>query len=179
MPPVYITRAGALTMLVGAFLFPAFLFPFAPLQAETRLPLSMEEFEEKFHMPLDNFTNFAHFCEIRGEFGLAEFFYRKAIDTYKQDKDTNGTNIIDSLHNLAVLYQSRHRYPEAEGLYREALALSEQSLGESSDDTLNSIYGLAYVLEKQGRKEEAKSWQKRSWILQMQMNQTEINKDSR
>ena len=71
----------------------------------------------------------------RGQFGLAEPLYRKAIAVFRQVLGEQHPNFAIGLNNLAELCDATGRYQGAEPLYRRSTGRLSQSAGRAAPDS--------------------------------------------
>ena len=71
-------------------------------------------------------TSAALAASQRGEYALAETFYKQAIEIQQKTLGADDPGVAISLNNLAVFYQDQSMYPQAEQTYRRALAILEK-----------------------------------------------------
>ena len=119
-----------------------------PYQVEA-LDEATLEYQETMRYSLDfPFAghNLANLYLARGEAGLAEEYYRRAIEI--------DDLFIPAKMNLAVLYNSQGRNEEAESLLRGVL--------EDYTDNHDAEYSLALLLVETDRAEEALAWLERA-----------------
>lgn len=80
----------------------------------------------------------------RGEYALAQTFYKQAIEIQQKTQGADSAGVAISLNNMAVFYQDQSMYPQAEQTYRQALAILEKDPRQkvSAAHTLNNLAAL-------------------------------------
>src|SRR5882672_12930079 len=89
-------------------------------------------------------TSAAMAARQRGEFTLAQTFYKQAIEIQQKTLGADDPGVAISLNNLAVFYQDQSMYPQAEQSYRQALAILEKDPRQKASfaQTLNNLATL-------------------------------------
>src|SRR6476646_8644386 len=83
-------------------------------------------------------------AEQRGEYALAQAFYKQAIEIEQKTLGADNPAVAVSLNNLAVAYQDQAMYAQAEQSYRQALSILEKDPRQKAlvALTLNNLAAL-------------------------------------
>src|ERR1700758_5500764 len=77
-------------------------------------------------------TAAAREARARGEYTLAQTFYKQAIDLQEKTLGPNSPAVAVSLNNLAVSYQDASMDTQADLAYRRAVAILEEHPGQEN-----------------------------------------------
>ena len=107
----------------------------------------------------------ARYWRARGQFRVAEPFYRRALAILEHTYRPDHLNVAAALNNLAGLLKATNRPAEAEPLYRRALTITEQSLGSDHLQVATILNNLAGLLPATNRLAEAEPLYRRTLAI--------------
>lgn len=103
-----------------------------------------------------NYNDLATLNHAKGDYEIAEQYYRKSIDIYKKLFDEH-SNLAIIMANFSALLKERGNYSEAEDFQRESLNMHKRLTGEENLDIALGTGNLGHILLEQNQLHKADS----------------------
>jgi serine/threonine-protein kinase len=118
-----------------------------------------------------NYNDLATLNHSKGDYEIAEQYYRQSIDLYKKLFDEH-SNLAIIMGNFSALLKERGDYSEAENFQRESLDMHRRLTGEENIDIALGTGNLGHILLEQNQLSKADS------LLNYSLNQLQEIFDS-
>jgi tetratricopeptide (TPR) repeat protein len=118
------------------------------------LAIRRRAFGEHNPFTANSYQNVGCNLSAQGKFDEAGSYYRKALETRRNQGEDN-TETATTYDNLARDLYAQGKYAEAEPLFQKALSIWRQTSGEDHPETASGYSSLAVNLDAEGKSTEA------------------------